>query len=155
MWPSHVFSSLFGGDEDVFDNMLTRMRSCLDKEMSAWPRCDVSEDDENYTLSADVPGAADDDLKVRVDTRDHALIIDGSRESEKRSEGKDKERGKWSRIERQSGSFMRRFALPKNANADERRNGVLTVRIPKLPGVEAEEAEAEEAPYRDVAVARE
>ncbi|MES1917825.1 MAG: hypothetical protein MHM6MM_009531, partial [Cercozoa sp. M6MM] len=81
MWPSRMFSSWFGGDDEVFSDTLSRMRNRLSKEMSVWPRCDVTEDDQHYTLSADVPGVRDKDLKVRIDTRDNALVIDGSRKS--------------------------------------------------------------------------
>ena len=58
------------------------------------------------------------------------LTIKGERESEKKEE-----REGYKRIERQRGTFYRRFSLPDTANADKigakSKNGVLEIIIPK------------------------
>ena len=58
------------------------------------------------------------------------LTIKGERESESKEERKG-----YKRVERQRGSFYRRFSLPDTANADaisaKSKNGVLEIVIPK------------------------
>jgi HSP20 family protein len=63
------------------------------------------------------------------------LTVRGERRSEKR----DADNG-YERVERVSGSFLRRFTLPEGANTDQikakQTNGVLEVTIPKQPQVQ-------------------
>ncbi|HKU43535.1 MAG TPA: Hsp20/alpha crystallin family protein [Polyangiales bacterium] len=92
------------------------------------PAVDISENNEEFILKAELPGVNKDDVKVAVE--DGVVRIEGERKQEK--EEKDK---KFHRIERSYGSFMRTFGLP--GNIDEAKiqaqfkEGVLTVRLPK------------------------
>jgi HSP20 family protein len=92
------------------------------------PAVDISEDDDRYLVTAEIPGATKDDVTVEAD--EGTLTIRGEKRSER--EGK-KEQSRW--VERSYGSFSRSFTLPANA-ATERvsasfKDGVLTVEIPK------------------------
>ena len=99
--------------------------------MSDWaPRVDISEDDKEYIVKAEVPEVKKEDIKVRVE--EGVLRITGERKSEKEEKGK-----KFHRIERSYGSFERSFTLPDDADAtkvtSEFTEGMLQVHLPKSP----------------------
>lgn len=97
------------------------------------PAVDVTEEDKRYILHADVPGVDPKDIEVTLE--DGVLTVRGSRSDEKKEEGNG-----YRRVERVTGNFFRRFALPDTADPDkisaETKNGVLEVIIPKQPKVE-------------------
>jgi HSP20 family protein len=92
------------------------------------PAVDISEDEDKFTIHADLPGVKSDDIEVTAENG--VLTIKGERESHK-EENKDNYR----RVERFSGSFIRRFTLPERADleniAAKTRDGVLELTIPK------------------------
>lgn len=92
------------------------------------PLVDISEDDKEYLIKAELPGIEKNEVKVQVENG--ALIISGERKSE--HEEKDK---KYHRIERSYGSFIRSFSLPENADGTkvkaDYKGGVLKVHLPK------------------------
>jgi HSP20 family protein len=92
------------------------------------PLVDITEDDKEYLIKAEVPEVKKEDVKVSV--QDDVLTIAGERKFEK--EEKDK---KYHRVERAYGSFYRSFTLPDDADAQkvvaEFKDGVLKVRLPK------------------------
>ncbi|MCF6266515.1 MAG: Hsp20/alpha crystallin family protein [Desulfuromusa sp.] len=92
------------------------------------PRADITETDDAFTITAEVPGIKRDDVKISIE--DHVLSIHGENKQEKEEEGK-----KFHRIERFYGSFNRSFSLPENVNEDKIdaifKDGVLTLTIPK------------------------
>ena len=94
------------------------------------PRVDITEDDKEYLVKAEVPEVKKEDLKVLVE--DGVLSINGERKSEKEENGK-----KYHRIERAYGSFERSFTLPADADAtkvtSDFKDGVLQVHLPKNP----------------------
>jgi HSP20 family protein len=92
------------------------------------PSVDISEDDSEWLVKADLPEVKREDVKVTIE--DGVLVITGERKFEK--EEKDK---KYHRVERAYGTFLRSFALPDGAdtakvNADFK-DGVLKVHLPK------------------------
>ena len=96
---------------------------------SDWvPAVDIKETEKEFLLYADIPGVDPDEIDVHME--DGMLTIKGERESEKKEE-----REGYKRIERQRGTFYRRFSLPDTANADKigakSKNGVLEIIIPK------------------------
>ncbi len=92
------------------------------------PSVDISEDENAFTLLADIPGVDPKDIEISMEKG--VLTIKGERQTENVEESEN-----YRRIERQSGQFYRRFTLPDSADADkiEARSdhGVLTVTIPK------------------------
>jgi HSP20 family protein len=94
------------------------------------PAVDITENDEAYTIRAEVPGVKKDDLALEV--REGVLTLRGEKKVE-REEGKDRGR----RLERSFGAFSRSFALPSDANVDRVdasfKDGVLCIVIPKQP----------------------
>ena len=117
--------------------MLQQIRRDMDRMMgeseantaSDWvPAVDIREDASCFTITADVPGVDAKDIEVHAENG--MLTIRGERESEKKDE-----RDGYKRIERQDGSFFRRFSLPDTADTDKIAaktvSGVLTITIPK------------------------
>jgi HSP20 family protein len=92
------------------------------------PATDLVEDGEHYVLTADLPGVAQDDIKIEL--ADNVLTIAGERRSEQ-AEANDGYR----RIERSNGSFTRSLTLPEGIDPEaisaSYDNGVLRVEIPK------------------------
>jgi HSP20 family protein len=97
------------------------------------PRVDVHEEKERFVVLADVPGVEPKDIDITAENG--VLTVRGERRSEKR----ETENG-YERIERVSGTFLRRFKLPEGANTEsitaKQTNGVLEVTIPKTPTVQ-------------------
>ena len=96
---------------------------------SDWaPLVDITEDDKEYVIKADLPEIPKDHVKVSVENG--MLLITGDRTFEK--EEKDL---KYHRIERSYGSFSRSFSLPEDADPSkiEARflDGVLQVHLAK------------------------
>ena len=92
------------------------------------PSVDISEDDKEYAVKAELPEVKKEDVKVNVENG--VLTITGERKFEQEEKGK-----KYHRIERAYGNFTRSFALPEAVKADkvsaEFKDGVLHVRLPK------------------------
>lgn len=92
------------------------------------PAVDIKDEDNQFVIHADLPGVKSKDINVSVDNG--MLTIKGQREIEKKQE-----KDNYKRIERFSGSFMRRFSLPESANIDKifakTKDGVLELTIPK------------------------
>lgn len=96
---------------------------------SDWvPAVDIKETEKEFIIHADIPGVDPDDIDVHME--DGMLTIKGERESETKEN-----REGYKRIERQRGTFYRRFSLPDTANAEKisakSNNGVLEITIPK------------------------
>lgn len=92
------------------------------------PRVDISEDEKEYLIKADLPEVKKEDVKLTV--QDDVMSISGDRKYEKEEKGK-----KYHRVERSYGSFMRSFTLPEDADGNkvsaEYKDGVLKVHLPK------------------------
>ena len=104
------------------------------------PPVDVREENERFVVQADLPGVNLADIEITAEKG--VLTIRGERKADKRekSEG-------YERIERVSGGFTRRFALPENVQSDNIKarynNGVLEVSIPKQPVQQAKRVSIE------------
>ena len=92
------------------------------------PAMDVLETDDHFVLRADLPGVAEDDVKIELD--EGVLTISG----ERKAEHEDKREG-YVRVERSYGSFRRSLTLPEGVEPEAVTasfdRGVLEVRIPK------------------------
>ena len=92
------------------------------------PLADITEDDREYVIKAELPELRKEDVKVTVENG--VLTMSGERKFEKEEKKK-----KYHRVERGYGSFVRTFALPEDADADkikaEFKHGVLEMHLPK------------------------
>ena len=74
------------------------------------PEVDISQDNHEYLLKADLPEMKKDDVRVTVE--DGILCVSGERKSEKEDQKR-----KFHRIERSYGNFRRSFTLPEDADS--------------------------------------
>ena len=92
------------------------------------PLVDISEDDREYLIKAELPDVKKEDLKVTAEAG--TLTIMGERQFEKEEKGR-----KYHRVERSYGSFVRNFSLPDDASpakvSAEFKDGVLSVHLAK------------------------
>jgi HSP20 family protein len=100
-----------------------------DITLADWmPLADITEDEKEYLIKAELPELKREDVKVTVENG--VLIISGERKFEK-----EEKKRKFHRVERGYGTFMRSFTLPDDADASkvkaEFKNGLLTVHLPK------------------------
>jgi HSP20 family protein len=100
----------------------------------AWPKLEVSENDKQITVTAEIPGIEEKDVELLL--KDGNLIIRG----EAKCETEDKER-QWS--ERFYGRFERQIPVGMDIEEDKVeatfKNGVLTVICPKTERAQAKE----------------
>lgn len=136
------------GDLDPFSNFRQEMDRLLedfgsDLPASATsqsqgfllPKVDVAETENGLELTAELPGFEEKD--VNLDIHDGVLTIKAEHVEERKEEDKKK---KYHLVERRQGSFLRRFALPFEADADQAsaslENGLLKVSVPRLEAPE-------------------
>jgi len=97
--------------------------------LAQWsPLVDITEDDKEYLIKAELPGSKKEDVRLTVENA--ILAISGERTFEKEEQGR-----KYHRIERAYGSFVRRFSLPEDADGSrvsaDYADGMLQVHLPK------------------------
>lgn len=103
---SDLFSRSFSDIMDEFfnDAVATRRDSFV-------PGIDISETDDQFLVSVELPGMKREDIDVHFDNG--RLTISGERKFE------DEEKGKtWHKVENRYGSFTRTFQLPDNVDED-------------------------------------
>jgi HSP20 family protein len=92
------------------------------------PAVDISEDKNAFTVRAELAGVPRENISVEV--KDNVLVLSGKKEAVDAGE-----EGKYRHVESRTGSFARRFELPRNVKADAieatYKDGALTLRIPK------------------------
>ncbi len=130
---------------DEFNKMLSHWSAFGDDETniasSDWsPAVDVKEEDKCFLITADIPGVNPEDVDVTM--HNGLLTIKGERSDEKKEE-----KVGYSRVERFSGSFYRRFMLPDTADSDnvkaKTKNGVLEIEIAKNKEVQTKKIKVE------------
>lgn len=109
----------------------TRWNGSKDETMTVaqWaPLVDITEDDREYVIKAELPEVRKEDVKVTVENG--TLNLSGERTFEKEDKGL-----RYHRVERSYGAFVRSFVLPDDADASkvaaEFKDGVLRVRVQK------------------------
>ena len=121
-----------------------RLLNGLQRDFSAsWlPSVDVREEADRFVVNVDLPGVDKKDIEIVAEKG--VLTIKGERHAETKSGT-----ASYERVERVNGTFLRRFTLPENAQADaiaaKQTNGVLEVTIPKQPQVQPKRIEVQAA----------
>jgi HSP20 family protein len=117
---NQLFSQAFGGFDDLFEQPLT--------SPNFLPPVDISEDDHNIALKAEIPGVKLEDLSITLEN--NVLTIAGERKF-KDEENKEN----FHRIERRYGRFTRSFTLPAGVDAAKVNatfeDGILSITLPK------------------------
>lgn len=96
------------------------------------PSVDISEGKKAYTVRADLPGVALEDVSIEVEANTLAIRAEKQRETEQDEED-------YHCVERSYGLAQRVLSLPENADPEAIeatfRDGVLELRIPKHPAL--------------------
>ncbi|MFC1665611.1 Hsp20/alpha crystallin family protein [Pseudomonadota bacterium] len=122
---------LFNDDFDnLFEGFFRPMRPFSEMESGGMiPSVDVKEDDDGYTVKADLPGVKKEDIDVSL--QDGLLTINAETKMEK----EDKEKGRVIRQERRYGKFVRSMRLGTGINEAKvkasYKDGVLELKLPK------------------------
>ena len=102
------------------------------------PLVDISEDDKEYLIKAELPEVKKEDVKVTAE--EGTLTIMGERKFEKAEKNK-----KYHRVERAYGSFGRSFSFPDDASpgkvSADFKDGVLTVHLAKVAKAKPQQVE--------------
>jgi HSP20 family protein len=126
-----------GSDLDLLRREMDRLfrdflpaREGGDSSNAMWaPRTDLSETDDAFVLTMDLPGISPDDVEITFE--EGALNISGERQFTQ-----EQERGQYHRIERSHGRFFRSFRFGNNADPDridaDFEDGVLTIKVGKV-----------------------
>jgi HSP20 family protein len=98
---------------------------------SAWmPPADISEDANQITVTAELPGFKEKDVNVEL----HGDVLTISGERKRESEKKDRN---YTRVERSYGQFCRSFTLPASVDRESVKasfsDGLLKLELPKKP----------------------
>jgi HSP20 family protein len=92
------------------------------------PTVDIEEGDQDYHITAELPGLRKEDVKITL--QEGVLTLQGERKQEREEKGK-----RFHRVERSYGGFVRSFALPDVVDEAkvlaEFKDGVLHIRLPK------------------------
>ncbi|MBN1446750.1 MAG: Hsp20/alpha crystallin family protein [Bacteroidetes bacterium] len=131
--PMNDLMSLQREFDRVFSGFNAKRAGNEDYESAVWsPMVDITEDEEKYELSFDIPGVKKDD--IRMNFADNTLKISGERQSVE-----EKKDATCHRVERLTGKFFRSFNFPTQVNSDKigakYEDGVLTVTVPKAEEV--------------------
>ncbi len=92
------------------------------------PPVELVEEDEEFVLTAELPGMSKEDVNVSID--DNVLTLKGEKTTER-----DEERDRMHIREREYGAFERSFTLPRNVLAEkiraDFRDGIVEIHLPK------------------------
>ena len=111
----------------------TLFRAPLLTEATEWlPAVELVEKNEEFVLTAEIPGMSKKDVGISVE--DNVLTLKGEKKFER-----DEEKGEMHIREREYGAFTRAFTLPRNVDATKIRaeyhDGIVEIHMPK--GAEA------------------
>jgi HSP20 family protein len=119
--------------DDLWRRLLGEPSAEFELAPTPWaPRVDIVETEKELIVKADLPGI--DPKEVEVTVMDELLVLRGEKKAEKEEKGKD-----FRRVERFAGAFYRELPLPSGVDAEKVsatfEKGVLTIAIPKKPGL--------------------
>lgn len=109
---------------------------------SYWPLIDISEKEDFYMITADLPGIEKKDIKISIDQYNN-IIIQGKKGAEIK-----KENNVYLCFERYKGTFYRKISLLKPVDTQrikaKYQDGVLEIRAPKIEESIAKEINIED-----------
>lgn len=115
--------------DDVFRDVMPTFNTAFNPNAM---RVDISEDERNIYIEAEMAGLKKEDVKVSIE--DNVLTIRGERKQENEEKKKN-----YHRVERVYGSFSRAFTLGENIDKDnieaKYEDGVLYLTLPKVEPV--------------------
>ena len=142
VWEPYRAFKPFHKDFDWFSKEFGRgPQNAEGQSEAAWtPRVDVYETEQNYVLTADLPGLKKEE--INIDLNDNTLTLKGEKKFEEKVE-----KDNYVRLERTYGSFARSFTLSDDVNPDSitanYKDGVLEVTLPKKEEAKPKEYKVE------------
>ncbi len=119
--------------EDVFNDKLSPFFSSM---ITPAFKVDISEDENNIFIEADMPGVKKEDIKVSMDNDLLSITAERTQSEEEKKKG-------FHRVERSWGCLSRSFNLGGNVNIEKIEakydNGVLKVVVPKVEPTQKKE----------------
>lgn len=115
---------------NYLDNLEKNFFGDMDQNLSQF-RTDIIDDGDHYTMKADLPGFAKED--IHIDLNDNTLTIHAEHKEENETKNDN-----YVRRERRYGSFSRSFDVSNINTSDidaSYNNGVLELKLPKLETV--------------------
>ena len=120
--------------EELDDNLSSILKNYAIEDSTSFnsfnPKIDISEDEKNIYLEAELPGVKKENMKIKLE--DNKLTISG----EKKNANENDENKRFFSRERSFGSFKKAFTIQADVKQDNIRaefeNGVLSVTIEKL-----------------------
>lgn len=123
------FEDFWKNFPDPFNGFQRRLPAML--EARAFPPMNVSESENHYTVTLELPGM--DAKDINIDVMGNQLYISGERKWEEEKKGKE-----YHRVESQYGKFSRTLSLPEYLRLDREsieatfQKGLLEIKVPKL-----------------------
>ncbi|MBN2155583.1 MAG: Hsp20/alpha crystallin family protein [Candidatus Lokiarchaeota archaeon] len=118
----------FSGFRSSFDDFFYKPYRLIDMPTTRIPAMDISEDDNKYEITAEMPGLNKEDIDINL-KKDMVEII------AKHTEEKEEEEKNYIRKERGKTVFYRKIPLPDNVNRNSieatLKNGVMHLVLPK------------------------
>jgi HSP20 family protein len=120
--------------EELDDNLSSILKNYAIEDSTSFnsfnPKIDISEDEKNIYLEAELPGVRKENMKIKLE--DNKLTITG----EKKNANENDKNKRFFNRERSFGSFKKAFTIQADVKQDNIRaefeNGVLSVTIEKL-----------------------
>lgn len=124
---NHQVQNLRSDFDSLFDNFFNDFGVGFSNQSSFKPKVNISEDDKNYYVDAELAGIKKDD--VAIEYANDILTIKAEKKEEKEDKGKN-----YHRVESSYGTFSRSVQVP-NVDYDNTKakfeDGVLKVTLPK------------------------
>ncbi|ORY37370.1 HSP20-like chaperone [Neocallimastix californiae] len=121
--------------KNIEDQFSKTFNSDVFKAVDFSPKINLSEDENNYYIHADLPGMNKDQVKMELSDDDRVLTISEQKKEQKET-NKEENNKKYSRIECSYGKFSRSLSIPENADINNiqarMENGVLEVTLKKM-----------------------
>lgn len=129
-------------------NEMDQMFNATPRQLAAYdertfgPACEVTETEEHFLLSLDIPGMKKEEIKIEL--KEDILTVSGERKRELNANAKEK----FNRYEKSYGFFKRSFNLPSHIDSTKVEaqydSGVLELYIPKAQSAKAKQIEIQE-----------
>lgn len=126
--PSNSIFTLRGDVDRLFDNFFSDRMSPSESFSNITPVVDVEETDQDFLITAEIPGMRKEDIKITFEN--NYLTLSGEKKSKK-----DHKEENFHHLERRYGKFSRTLAIPVGVMLDkieaQYEHGILSIKIPK------------------------
>ena len=129
-----TLASLHDEMDDLFKDFFSDWDGGPFWSRTRWPALDIAEDENEFTIKAEVPGCKAEDIDISV--HGNILTISGEKKQEKEEKGKG-----YRHTERSYGSFRRDVNLASEVDSNKveatYKDGILSIKLPKTEKTKA------------------